>query len=459
MQNIPVPRDIPLPLPASPMLLQVLLVLAFMAHIFFVNLMVGGSLLTLGFQLRGLRDKDFDVLAREIAMTVTVNKSLAVVLGVAPLLLLNVLYTVHFYTANALTGTAWILLIPLITVAFLLLYLHKYSWDLLAQHKSVHIAIIALASLLFLAIPLVFIVNVILMIMPERWTSVHGFMSALTLPNVLPRYFHFLCASLVLTSLFGVGWFSRKSFDPALRFERLRKPELRRAFYSVAFAVSLAQFIVGPLVLFTVPTTGLHSSVLVTIFSGVAFAIPAVWLLWKELTEPSEDLTRFKRIVALLSMTVLCMVMGRQMLRGVALADHRAAIRQATEQWLADSEQAAYELREGRARQASGRSEGEELFRTNCSGCHARDRRLVGPALTEIAQIYRGRPEGIVSWASAPGKKRADAPQMPAFANLGNAKLRAIAAYMLQAGSGDASVSDGGTGTASDAGASSDGAH
>lgn len=448
MQTVPVPRDIPLPLPASPVLLQALLVLAFIAHIFFVNLMVGGSLLTLGFQLRGLRDKDFDVLARELATTVTVNKSLAVVLGVAPLLVINVLYTVHFYTANALTGTAWIMLVPLIAITFLLLYLHKYSWDLLAQHKSVHIAIIALAVVLFLAIPLVFIVNVTLMIMPERWTSVHGFASALTLPNVLPRYFHFVCASLVLTSLFGAGWFSRASFDPASRFERLRKPALRRAFYSVAFAVSLAQFVVGPLVLFTTPTAGLHSSVLVTIFCGVAFAIPAVWLLWKELTAPREDLARYKRIVALLSMTVLCMAMGRQMVRGVALAEHRAAIRLATEQWVDDSAQAAYEQREGRARRASGRSEGEELFRTNCAGCHGVDRRIVGPALTEIAQIYRGDPAGIVTWARAPGKKRADAPQMPAFANLGDARLRAIGEYMLRAGSREAIPGDAATGDA-----------
>lgn len=41
---------------------------------------------------------------------------MAVVLGVAPLLLINVLYTIHFYIANALTGTAWILLVPGIAV-------------------------------------------------------------------------------------------------------------------------------------------------------------------------------------------------------------------------------------------------------------------------------------------------------------------------------------------------------
>ena len=88
----PVPRDIPLPLPARPFFLEPLLITAFIAHIVFVNLLVGGSIMVLGFQLRGRRDPDFDRLARALAATVTVNKSIAVVLGVGPLLLFIVLY-------------------------------------------------------------------------------------------------------------------------------------------------------------------------------------------------------------------------------------------------------------------------------------------------------------------------------------------------------------------------------
>ena len=81
----------------------------------------------------GRRRPGFDALAKEIAGTVTVNKSLAVVLGVGPLLAINVLYTVHFYSANALTGAAWIAIVPLVTVAFLVTYLHKYTWDRLPE--------------------------------------------------------------------------------------------------------------------------------------------------------------------------------------------------------------------------------------------------------------------------------------------------------------------------------------
>ena len=59
---------------------------------------------------------------------------------------------------------------------------------------------------------------------------------------------------------------------------------------------------------------------------------------------------------------------------------------------------------------------------------------LVGPPLTEIAQIYAGNPEGIVAWAKAPGKKRPELPQMPPFAHLGEANLRKLADMMLEMG-------------------------
>jgi cytochrome c len=436
MPSPPVPRDIPLPLPASPRLLELLLVAAFILHILFVNLMVGGAILVLGFEIRGLKHRDYDRLARVIATAVTVNKSLAVVLGVAPLLLLNVLYTMHIYTANALTGTAWILLIPTIATAFLLLYLHKYSWNRLASHKGVHISILGMAVVLLLLIPLVFLANVNLMMFPERWVDIRGFLSALALPNVFPRYFHFLCASLILTSLAGVWYFGRKATPVETVFEELSRARIRRELYAVALVVSLAQFIVGPLVLLTLPSKGLHSSVLMMILMGAGLALPAVWMIWKEVASDDDVGKRLPLIATCLTLTVVCMAFGRQMYRGVALAEHKREMSLATERWIADSEQAAYDAQMGVTRAASGVSEGQVLFSTNCSGCHAVDRKLVGPPLTEIARLYDAKPEGIVTWARAPGKKRPDSPQMPAFAIVGDAKLRKIADYMLEAGKG-----------------------
>lgn len=66
-----------------------MLVFSFILHIIFIHLMIGGSILTLWSQWKGLKDPKYDTFTHEIAKTITVNKSLAVVLGVAPLLSIN----------------------------------------------------------------------------------------------------------------------------------------------------------------------------------------------------------------------------------------------------------------------------------------------------------------------------------------------------------------------------------
>ncbi|MFO0644552.1 MAG: c-type cytochrome [Polyangiaceae bacterium] len=436
MNETPIPRDIPLPLPAPRSFLEVLLIVAFIAHIVFVNLMVGGSLLVFYFQWRGRRQPDFDKLARSLAGAVTVNKSLAVVLGVAPLLLVNVLYTMHIYTANALTGIAWIALVPMITVAFVALYAHGYTWDLLAARKTLHLLLLGVAVALFLVIPFVFLANVTLMMMPERWTSVSGLGQAMLLPGVLPRYAHFMSASVIASALFGVGYVRRRAFVVEGVYESMSREALLRELYLVAFVVSLAQFGIGPMVLVALPAKGLHGSVVGVVLMGAAIAILPVTWMWRELRDDHLTGRRLLPIAAVLGLTVLAMATGRHMYRGIMLADHMRDMQQATEAWVAASEQASYDGELAGARAASGESAGETVFKVNCSACHGVDTKVVGPPLTEIAKLYADNPAGIVAWARAPGKKRADAPQMPPFASLGDGKLADVAKFMLEKGKG-----------------------
>ena len=429
----PIPHDIPLPLPAAEWLLKTLLVVSFVAHILFVNLMVGGSILTLIYEIKGRANKTYDDLAYFIAQTITVNKSLAVVLGVAPLLLINVLYTVWFYAANALTGSVWILVIPLVTVAFLLTYLHKYSWHKMQDNKFIHISIIACVVAIFLFIPLIFLTNINLMLFPDRWGQVKGFISALTLPNVFPRYFHFLAASLAATGLFLVWmiksnrWISKES--PLWQHRFL----LTKQFYSISFVTSALQFIIGPLVLFTLPTQGLSLKMLLALCTGVIFAIPALWLMWKELQSSSEKLGQhLTNIAVLLFLTVLLMATGRHFYRDQALAAHKKAVMEKTDEYQELVRAAQNEKKsEAAILEKSGDTllKGKDLFAT-CAACHGLENRLVGPPIKEIQKIYTNNPDGIVQWSKNPGKKRADYPQMPPMP-LPDSDLKAIADYIL----------------------------
>lgn len=91
-------HDIPLPLPAPEFILKSMLVFFFLIHILFVEMMVGGSILCTYFQWKGFTKKEifYNKIAFEIARSITVNKSMAVVMGVGPLLMINVTYTIFF---------------------------------------------------------------------------------------------------------------------------------------------------------------------------------------------------------------------------------------------------------------------------------------------------------------------------------------------------------------------------
>lgn len=484
--TVPVPRDIPLPLPAPEWLLVTLLVVSFLLHILFVNLIVGGSILTLVYEIRGRREPRYDALAHELARTITVNKSLAVVLGVAPLLSINVLYTIYFYTANALTGTAWMMLIPMIILTFLLLYSHKYSWEKLRNQKGLHIAMIASAVALLLIIPLVFLANINLMLFPDKWLAVKGFFSSLALPNVFPRYAHFLCASLAVTGLFLVWYVGRAKFDMAARLPDFEKNALRKHFYALAFGASTAQFTIGPVVLLTLPERGVSVRMVATIVLGAAIALPALWYMWKEITSTEGNVGKhLYKVAGLFSLVVVAMATGRHLYREESLADHQEQMRQKTAAFEAASVKAlqkrmialgkqhpvVHNMTAAKARAlavndcttchdpvawneemqappmsylaarldlspsaGAGGSPGETVFLQNCAACHAVDKKLVGPSLAEIAPLYANNAKGIVAWAKAPGKKRTDFPQMPAFAHLSQKELEAVALYMLQTG-------------------------
>jgi cytochrome c len=435
--STPVPKDIPLPLPLPEWLLVTILVISFLVHILFVNLMVGGSLLTLWSQIKGLKNKEYDILAHEIAATITVNKSIAVVMGIAPLLSINVLYTIYFYSANALTGLMWIAVIPLVTVAFLLTYLHKYTWKLLENNKAVHISILAVAVAIFLFIPFIFLTNINLMLFPEKWALAKGFFSAMTLPNVFPRYFHFIFASLSITGLFLHWYMGRKNYPFETIFPTFTRYELKKKGYSLALVASVIQFLIGPLVLLTLPSKGLGWNLILIIFTGAAIALPAMWMVWKGIQGDESTIDKdFKKVLVLMTITVLFMGSGRQVYRSNALEKHRELVKLKTEEFQKIKKQAIAKSKQAEAEtnnaDLSGADKGKAVFNQYCAACHKVDAKLVGPPVLEMAKIYKGNIADLQQWIKKPGKKRPDYPQMPGFeSQLSQQQLDQLGEYIL----------------------------
>lgn len=432
--NTPIPHDIPLPLPAPEGFLEILLIISFIAHIVFVHLMVGSSMFSLVCQLKGLKIPDYDRIAYYIARTITVNKSLAVVMGVAPLLLINTLYAPQFYASSALIGDAWMAVIPLVTIAFVIAYTHKFWWQRFSGLSALHIGIAALETLIFLAVPLIFLTNVNLMLMPERWYEVKGFFSALLLPNVLPRYLHFLAAAVLLTSLFLVWLTGRRAFVEQGLLTTLSVLDLRRYFYSIALGAVIVQVLTGLIVLVTLPTSGMSWSVVLMLLFGGGAAVPAIRWMWQDLHHTGHNpFKHFHKMVWLFAGIVLVMAIGRHSYRNNALAWQQAAIALKTADYRAAALQAKQDAESIAAESLGGAAKppGETDFEQFCGACHHPELVTVGPSLQEIRSIYANDPEGIVKWTRTPGKKRPESMQMPGFRQLTEDRLQTIARYIL----------------------------
>lgn len=105
-----------------------LYLLTLVVHVFFMSYVLAGSLyLTWANLFPGTGDipRVQQPLACLLRDWMPFVLSAAITAGVAPLLFVQIIYDPHFYTANLLLGWRWMVVIPVLTAAFYLLYVIK----------------------------------------------------------------------------------------------------------------------------------------------------------------------------------------------------------------------------------------------------------------------------------------------------------------------------------------------
>jgi mono/diheme cytochrome c family protein len=204
---VPPLRDLLLAPPLPVQVMHGLLFGLFVAHLLFVLLAVGTAILAIAALLGSLigkrpRRAEARSWSDRALRTFMAHKSLAVVLGVGPLLLIQSGLTLPFFTAVNLLAPWWLLIIGLLIVAFL-------SLDGLGQHPGAHPALQAGLGLLglftLLAVPAIFAATLITTENPSHWVAIAR--NGYTLPRALAwhwllRYLHVLGAAVVFAGVF-----------------------------------------------------------------------------------------------------------------------------------------------------------------------------------------------------------------------------------------------------------------
>ncbi len=313
-----IPQPEPLPLPAPFWLVWVLLIFTFLLHVIPMNLMLGGSLLAAVSRTKGtaydlrLFQTFVKILPTIIAATVS--------FGVAPLLFVQLLYGRLLYTSSILIGWYWFGVIPILIVAY------YGSYYLAFKHGSTGKASfwgIWIISILFLVIAFIYTNNMSLMLRPgvfvEKYlASGSGLHLNLDAPMLIPRYLHNLLGAIAVASL-GIavlGWINRK-----------REPEfgawaMRRG--SVWFGITtIINMGVGVWFLFSLSRETLlglmNPAGALYLMLGIVAGLVAVFLAMQAInaTEPGSLVLG---AVASLLLTLLSMILLRDQLRGIYLA-------------------------------------------------------------------------------------------------------------------------------------------
>ena len=202
--GIAVPTADPMGLPGPAWLMTALLLVTFTLHVLAMNAAFGGGLWTLWNYLRG-RNSDHPYsrrLSLELAKALPVLLAYTISFGVAALLFVQVLYGRFLYASSILIGAVWIMVIPLVIVAYYGYYYVSHT----AEKGGLRTGLVMAGSLLCLmTIAFIFSNNMTLMLRPDRWMAMYrahpnGWNLNLGEPGLVPRYLHMLVGAVAVFS-------------------------------------------------------------------------------------------------------------------------------------------------------------------------------------------------------------------------------------------------------------------
>lgn len=294
-------------------------ILTFVLHLLFMNAMLGTGIIALVKSLKGTQ-KDLPI-AKEISLKLPYTIAFTINMGVAPLLFIQVLYGNFIYTSSVLMGWYWLSIIGILIIAYYSAYLFDFKFDTLGSARSIFIAV---CVILMLLTAFLFTSNITLMLTPEKWpryfSNPGGTILNLSEPTLIPRYLHFVCASIAVGGLFlaivGKIKTKIKTGKGNDNFEEMISSGMKWFSYA-----TLVQIVIGFWFALSIPTDiillflGGSNSATLLLLCGLTGAGTALFFGFKKRVWPSTGAVVF---------TVVVMVLIRDMVRTAYLKPYFA---------------------------------------------------------------------------------------------------------------------------------------
>ncbi len=351
-------HDLFLGKPLGDSFMELLLFSSFALHLLFVLLMLGTAMIAVFFFLHSwLTGYSFELRWDKRVLRVHLAlKSLAVVLGVAPLLIIQVLWSIPLLSAAAILAPYWLGLTGLMIFAFL-------SLDTLGHKMDVHplrhmiFGVLGLAALL--AIPAVFSAVLTLVENPDKWATVSakglGAEPGLVF-HWLMRYLHILGAAALFGGAFHYFFSTKGAEDRHYHLSNWM------------VAATLFQVVIGVLLLVSV-LGRLTPQVIGAVTVGVAAAMLLLGLAFYQNSEAKH--ARIGVTLMLLPIILVSMLLARQFLQHQAVAPVQAALADRASQLnskLSPFKETSFN--QFRSHLATVYDNGETIYANSCAFCH-----------------------------------------------------------------------------------------
>jgi hypothetical protein len=290
----------------------------FLAHVLFMNVSLGGAVIA---SVHGLLARGTGTpgrrLVRWVAGMLPASISFTITTGVAPLLFVQLLYGQFFYSATILVGWIWLTLLLLLVIGYYAVYLQKYE-----AGGGTAPGWLAVAALAFLAAAGIQTLVNVLQLTPVRWAAVAARAdSPLADPTLLPRYLHFVLGAFAVAGVFLAHLGAeRAGKKPDALYPWVARVGIRWALIATALQVadgfwlffSLPGRMQARLVGGAVGETALF-------VTGTGLGL-VVLILLSRIQEPARERGVLRAAGALLVLTLLSMVLLRDVIRGLYLA-------------------------------------------------------------------------------------------------------------------------------------------
>lgn len=199
----------PFNLPSPSIWYVLLYVVTLLMHVIFMAYVLGGSIMLGVAGLRGLLGKGatgsaWSPVTRVLKDWMPFALSAAITAGIAPLLFVQILYQQEFYTANLLAFHRWMAILPVLIVAFYLLYLlkaHRVEGRTVLQGV---IAMLVMACVLFVAWS--WVENHILSLSRDAWAEQYKSGAMFFASPKIPLRLGFYVASTLPLACLLLAW-------------------------------------------------------------------------------------------------------------------------------------------------------------------------------------------------------------------------------------------------------------